>query len=254
MAHNPGARKEPMKYVIAWLLSASLSCAAAAAGLRIYTEDSPPLNYVKDGRLDGASVAIVRAIQARVGDTSSIEVLPWARAYRALENEKNVALFSTTRTEQREDLFKWVGPIGHVNWVFVKKRGSPVHIETVDDARSVGAIGTYNQDAREQWLKSLGFANLQSVTTDSVNCRKLLAGRIDVWLTGDIDMNAICHEQGIDLAELEIAYVAKRQDLYLAFSKATPDATVHQWQEAFDALVRDGSFKAIHRKYGVLAY
>lgn len=160
---------------------------------------------MKDGRLDGPSVAIVKALQARVGDATPIEVVPWARALRALENDRNVALFSTTRT-------------------------------------------------REQWLKGLGFTNLQSVSSDSVNCRKLLAGRIDVWLTGDIDMNAICHEQGIDPAELEIACVAKRQELYQAFSKATPDGTVRRWQDAFESLVREGSFKAIHRQYGVLAY
>jgi len=31
-------------------------------------------------------------------------------------------------------------------------------------------------------------------------------------------------------------------------------AGLHQWQEAFESLVRDGSFRAIHRQFGVLAY
>lgn len=236
------------------LLGLALPAHLLAAELTLYTEDSPPLNYLKDGRLDGASVAVVKAIQARIGDRTPIQVVPWARSYRALEQDPNVALFSTTRTEQREHLFKWVGPIGYVNWVLVKKRGSPVRVDALDDARSVPRIGTYQQDAREQWLKSLGFTNLESVPSDDMNCRKLQAGRIDLWITGDIDMVATCGNQGIDLRELEVAYVAKKQELYVAFSKGTPDATVRRWQDAYDALVREGEFRAIHQRYGILNF
>ena len=46
-----------------------------------------------------------------------IAFLPWARAYNLALNNKNVLLFSTTRTEAREALFKGVGPILKSNFV-----------------------------------------------------------------------------------------------------------------------------------------
>jgi len=227
---------------------------ARAGDLSLYTEDSPPLNYVENGKLDGASVAVVKAIQARIGDTTPIAVVPWARSYKALETEPNIALFSTTRTEQREGLFQWVGPIGYVSWVFVKKKGSPLHIGRIEDARKVRRIGTYLADAREQWLKGLGFTNLDSATSDSLNCKKLVMGRVDAWLTGDIDLPAACKVQGIARDDVEIAYVARKQELYIAFSKSTPPETVQKWQQGYDAIVKDGTFRAIHKQYGILVF
>ncbi len=94
------------------LLSASLACAAE---LRIITEIAPPLNYTEDGtetgKLTGQAAEIVKEVQKRIGDATPIEVMPWARGYSLVQSEPNVMLFSTTRTEAREGLLQWVGPV-----------------------------------------------------------------------------------------------------------------------------------------------
>jgi polar amino acid transport system substrate-binding protein len=47
-----------------------------SAELTILTENLPPLNYLREGKLVGPSVDIVREIQRRVESNEVIEVFP----------------------------------------------------------------------------------------------------------------------------------------------------------------------------------
>ena len=82
-----------------------------SADLKILTENLPPLNYVKEGELVGPSVEIVKEIQRRVGSREKIQVYPWSRAYKIALEDENIVLFSTTHTKERDNKFKWVGPL-----------------------------------------------------------------------------------------------------------------------------------------------
>ena len=140
-----------------------------SADLIILTENLPPLNYVRDGVLVGPSVDIVKEIQRRVGSQKRIQVYPWARAYKmALENE-NVVLFSTTHRKDCNDKFKWVGSLATKRDILVARKASGIKINTLDDAKSVGRIGTLREDTRERLLKSYGFTNLEPVSDEQLN-------------------------------------------------------------------------------------
>jgi polar amino acid transport system substrate-binding protein len=77
-----------------------------SAELTILTENLPPLNYIKDGKLVGPSIEIVKEIQRRVGSRDKIQAYPWARAYKIALEDENVVLFGMTHTKAREDKFK----------------------------------------------------------------------------------------------------------------------------------------------------
>ncbi len=77
------------------------------------------------------------------------------------------------------------------------------------------------------------------------NAQKLLRGRIDLWFTGNLGFLAETEKAGIDKAEFEQVLVLRRNYLYVALSKDTPDETVHKWQAALDAMKKDGTYKAI---------
>ena len=150
-----------------------------AQRLTLLTEELPPLNFTDQGALTGLSVDVVHEIQSRVGNTDPIEVVPWARGYKDIQEMPNTVLFSTTRTEDRERLFQWVGPLARWEYVFYKKRGSSITLDTLDAARDVGSIATYRDDAREQFLKERGFTNLDSSPKPMSCAQKLLEGRVD---------------------------------------------------------------------------
>ncbi|MGB5746824.1 MAG: transporter substrate-binding domain-containing protein, partial [Desulfobacterales bacterium] len=94
-----------------------------AQELTIVSEENPPFNFIKDGILTGSSTEIVREIMRRLNLPAEIQVLTWARGYQLALSRPNVVLFSTARTQEREHLFHWVGPIYKVRFGFYAKRG-----------------------------------------------------------------------------------------------------------------------------------
>ncbi|MEJ2284193.1 MAG: transporter substrate-binding domain-containing protein [Desulfobacterales bacterium] len=210
--------------------------------IKIFTEDSPPANYLKNGRLKGLAVEIVREILRRVKLPDRIQVVPWARGYTLALTEPNVALFSTTRLPQREKLFKWVGPLYSQTWGFYARTDSPITISSLDQARAVGRIGTYYKDAKEQYLLANGFRNLVSTNRNLSNIRHLMDGSIDLWVSSDFNMPYLARQAGINPERLKLIFPFKRVQNYIAFSNQSPDALVDLWQQTLDELKLDGTY------------
>ncbi len=217
--------------------------------LTILTENLPPLNYVENGVLVGPSVEIVREIQKRVGSLEPIQVYPWSRAYKmALEN-KNVVLFGMTYTKIRHDKFKWVGPLATKRDILIAKKGSGIIINTLEDAKKVNQIGTLRDDTRGRLLESFGFTNLEPVSDEQLNAKKLALGRIELWAYKIPGMRTVCELAGVDHTEFQEVYHLREIDLMIAFSKKTSDSIVKKWKIAFDALSSDGTILQIRKNW-----
>lgn len=229
------------------LVSAVVLIAGAllAQPLRIVTEESPPVNFSENGHLRGSSTAVVREILRRLSLPDHIEVLPWARAYELALTHPNVVLYSTTRTPEREAMFHWVGPLCTLHWGFYARKGANVRITSIEDARKVHAIGTYRHDARQQELRSLGFSNLDIASAPEASLKKLMAGRVDLWLYDNLGMPQIARKAGVDPARLEMAFSMGTHSLYIAMSRQIPEAIVSLWQRTLNAMKKDGSFRRL---------
>ncbi|MBM7623908.1 substrate-binding periplasmic protein [Sporohalobacter salinus] len=234
---------------LALILALLFSFGTYAKSLTIITENYPPLNYKEQGKITGPSVEIVREIQKRVGSNSKIKLYPWTRGYNMALNKANVALFSTTRTKKRENKFKWVGPIAEMKSVFFAKKGSNIEINSLQDAKQVNTIGTLMGDATEQTLEKKGFTNYSGVSKNSLNLKKLLAGRIDLWYTRAINAKEFCKKAGVDFDKLEPVYTVKSPELYIAFNKNTPDTIINKWEKAYEELRKEGFIKKVLKKY-----
>ncbi len=219
--------------------------------LTILTEDLPPLNYVENGVLVGPSVEIVKQIQKRVGSDERIQVYPWARAYQRALNEKNVILFGMTYTKARENKFKWVGPLARKRDILVAKKDSGIKISSLEDAKKVKRIGTLRDDTRERLLKSQGFTNLESVSNEQLNAKKLALGRIDLWTYKIPGLRTVCDLAGVDYTEFEEVYHLRKIDLMIAFSKKTSDSLVQKWRDAFNEMITDGTILKIKKKWSL---
>ncbi len=220
-----------------------------SAELTILTENLPPLNYLKDGVLVGPSVEIVKAIQRRVGSHEQIKVYPWARAYKMALEEENVALFGTTYTKVRHDKFKWIGPLATKRDILVAKKGSGIKINSLEDAKKVKRIGTLRDDTRGRLLERLGFTNLDPVSDEQQNAKKLVLGRIDLWTYKKPGLKTVCELAGVDYNEIEEVYHLRKSDLMIAFSKKTPDSIMQKWRNAFNEMLADGTIMQIRKKW-----
>ncbi|MDJ0984583.1 MAG: transporter substrate-binding domain-containing protein [Desulfobacterales bacterium] len=220
-----------------------------SADLTILTENLPPLNYVDNGVLVGPSVEIVREIQRRVGSEEEIQVYPWARAYKMALEDKNVILFGMTYTKVRHDKFKWVGPLATKRDILVAKKDSGIKIKDLEDAKKVKRIGTLRDDTRGRLLQSQGFTNLEPVSDEQFNAKKLALGRIDLWAYKIPGLRTVCDLAGVDHTAFEEVYHLREIDLMIAFSKKTSNSIVQRWKAAFDEMVADGTVKQIQKKW-----
>jgi ABC-type amino acid transport substrate-binding protein len=227
---------------------------AADAGVRIITEELPPFNYAgTDGKVTGQSTEVVEGILSRLNQKAAIELLPWSEGYRATLSGPKVALYSTGRTEEREHLFRWVGPITSYDFTLYTRNGSSIAISSVEAAKTAGLIGVVKDDARHQFLMQQNFTNVVTCDTDAACLRNLLANKTDLWFGSAVNFPATVKKEGIDPATIKEVCHVKSIPMYIAFSNDTPDSVITSWQGALDGMKQDGSFAAIRQKYTLSA-
>jgi len=216
--------------------------------IKLVTENAPPYNYAENGELKGFAVALVKEMAKRVGVDDNIEVAIWGDAYKAAKDGEDYGLFSTTRSPEREKLFKWVGPLFEYRAVLYAKKGSGIKINKLEDAKKVRSIGTYKDDFWEQTLKSKGFTNLVSSEDDFINVSLLSMDEIDLWVSGD--RSGIYHAKRVDLDPnfMEEVFEIDRFKNYIAFSKNVPDDVIAKWQKALDDMKKDGTYERISKE------
>ncbi|MBF0469201.1 MAG: ABC transporter substrate-binding protein [Desulfamplus sp.] len=252
MTNQTAYRKVVMFSMIAIAGIMLFISSANCADLTIYTEDTPNSHFTdKDGQIKGYVHEVVLEMQKKMGDTTPIQMVPWARGYNLAITKPNIALFSTTFTEERRNLFKWVGPVYESVWVMYAKAGSGVKINSLEDAKAVKSIGAYRDDVREQFLKSNGFTNLDSITDNDLNLKKLVGNRITLWISGNDEAPLIAERLGIPMDSIEPVFKMDSSGLFIAFNKDTPDDIVNAWAKAYDEVRADGTMAAIYKKWNM---
>ena len=239
------------KFLSKSLLCAALSCiamgSAIAQPLNVLTEDYPPFNMQGEGgEIVGLSTEIVKELFKRAGVEYTLTLMPWKRAYEDTLNNPNTALFSTTRTPEREGLFKWVGPLVNNNWVFFGNPASNIKINSLEEAKAY-SVGGYNGDAAAEYLMAQGFPKLQLATNDAANAKKLDSGRIDLWATGEYLAPYLAASEKV--ASPKPLFTFKETQMSLAFNKAESDALIQKLNNTLAEMEKDGSVAKIKAKY-----
>lgn len=220
-----------------------------AAELEVLTEEYPPITFTRDGKVTGLGTEIVEEIQRRVGSTSRIGVVPWARAYQAALSQANVALFTTMRTPEREALFRWVGPLTTVKAGLYARRGSGLRLETLGEAKAVHRIVVPREYWTHQILRAAGFSNLDTADTPERMVRMLLAGRASLMAADNQTLPEILAQVGASTKDVELIHTFSTSQSYVVLSLGTPEDTARRWQRALNDMKRDGSFARIYAKW-----
>ena len=231
-----------MKWAVAALLLASVDTLA----MTFTTEDLPPFNFTIDGgvTMTGSASDVVNEMLKRSGLKARIVLHPWQRAYKmALDNE-DVCVYSTVRTEARENLFKWVGPVATDNWVVFAKAGSNVSITELDDLKRL-KVGAYQGDAKAAFLRSRGIAADEAIR-EELNAKKLDAGRLDVWVAGSMTGPWMAKTFGVKIKPI---FAIQQVQMYLACNLAVPDGEIVRMNDAVKSIKADGSFDRFVQSY-----
>ncbi|HEY0847691.1 MAG TPA: transporter substrate-binding domain-containing protein [Noviherbaspirillum sp.] len=231
-----------------WSVRLSLSIVAAIApvlsiALDITTEHNPPFNYQNGQHVSGISTEILLEMGRRAGVPLHVQMLPWARAYQSALSLPGTCVYSTVRLPEREDLFKWVGPLSTNKWALFAKSDFDKRIRSIEEAKNY-RIGGVTMDAKAAYLKSLGFKRIDLVGDDSLNRAKLLAGRIDLWIAG-LYRTTTAENRG----QIKPVFIVREVEYYLACHPETPEKTIAALQQALATLQKEGFVKAVTDRY-----
>lgn len=227
--------------------------AMSVKDLTYITEQYPPYNFKDQGELKGIAVDVLEAMfdEMNVGlGKGDIKLLPWAKGYDLAQNDPGTVLFSTTRSEARENMFKWVGPIAPTKISLVARKDSNVSISSIDDVKQY-TVGVIRDDIGQQLLEEAGVStsSLDIVSRADSNIKKLSRGRVDAWAYEETVAMWLIKSEGLDPADFEPVHTLSESQLFFAFHMATPDALIEEFQQALDAVKDSGQYQQVMDTY-----
>lgn len=231
--------------------------AQTADDILFMTEEFPPVNFIQDGEIKGISVDLMVLMLQKLGSQVSrddFKLYPWARGFEIIQRKPNTCLFAMGRTPERENDFKWVGPIIWTRMVLMARKDRKLFIQSSDDINKY-RIGVVIKDSAENILLKKGVRQetlYRMSGTDATNAiiRLLNLNGIDAWAYEEIAAKWILKKNGLNPEAYESAFVLKEgEQAYFAFHKDTSDSLIQNFQSVLDKLKAEGKYQDILAKY-----
>lgn len=222
-----------------------------AADLIYITEDYRPYSYEENDKLKGIAVDLLKLMWREMGyPNQPVRLYPWARGYNTILTTPNSVLFAMSRTQARENQFKWVCSINMNRHVLISRKDRNIKINTLDDAKRY-TIGMVRDDASGQLLVNAGFDpnRLHKVSRLIQNIKMLNVNRIDMFAYGEKTARDVIKNNGLRIEEYETVFVISEEKACYAFHIDTPDQLIHQFQKALDAITITPAYQILLDQY-----
>lgn len=213
--------------------------------LNLYTEEYAPWSYSNASGVSGINTELLRLALARTGYQGDFSVVPWGRAQRFTQTEPTSCFFSAVRSEEREVMYQWVGPLSQESVQFFSLEPKQAAFDNMTAVHGL-RIGGQAEDAYTDYVESLGL-RVERLTEIAVNLSMLQAGRIDLWLAGSVGGPFIAAQEGISV--FPVATSERVFELWLACNLAMPANVIQALNTALYSLKQDGSLDAILATY-----
>lgn len=209
------------------------------------TEDFVPFNYLENNEIQGYATEVVREAFKRADLKTQLTLWPWARAYSAALNKKKHYVFSTSRSEDREKLFKWVGPIAKDSVYLAALSTSK--LSAANDYRSFKkhSVGGQFDDYPIQVLQKEGF-KISIYRNEDERMETFKKGRIDLDIVTDGSQRTYEKRWNIKYKRLSFMYAT---DYWMAFHISTPDVVIDALNRSLQEMKKDGSTQKFADKY-----
>ncbi|MET1257307.1 substrate-binding periplasmic protein [Aliikangiella maris] len=212
--------------------------AAELNSLNFLTESYPPYNFEENGQLKGVGVDLLISASNKANSpisANAIKLQPWARAYREALKQPGTVLFSTTKTAEREPLFKWVGPISSTRIVALAKKSSGITIQRDTDLKQHDILAI-RDDVGEQLLISAGVpkGKIKLGTNAESIIKRLQSDRVKIWVYEENVARWFLKQSGLNSADYEVVHVLTESEVYYAFNQSVDDSLVKKLQDAIE--------------------
>lgn len=179
-----------------------LACGVVQAdtiAIQLITEHYPPYQIVSpSGEITGVRAAFVkRAIKHSALSISEV-VMPWARAYYTVLNNRNTCVYSMMRLPFRENKFIWIAEIGETtgNLYASKALQNEIKVNSLVDAKKY-VIAVQRNDLVVEVLKQNGFEmqqHMMEVTDWKQSIQLVIHGRADLVVSNKEIMDYYLNE------------------------------------------------------------
>jgi len=209
----------------------------------ILAEEFWPYSFTVNDSAEPQGVFIDFAIEMleEAGLDFDLHLLPWPRVMRRATTSANQLVITLIRSQEREDLFHWVGEAAEVTHALYGLNSLDPVPETLQEA-SLLNIATVVDDVASVYLEHNGFNNLIR-TSDHLRGLELLSrGRVDLYPGNTllIDYQCIQIPRGCENLRLVFPLTELEQELYFALSLQTDEEVVQRIRESFSSLLESG--------------
>ncbi len=215
--------------------------AVGFAALTFHTEDYYPYNYQDNGTIQGLSVDILYEILSLLQVPvfpDTLHIGAWDNQYQETLNKTGSVLFSTARTEEREELFLWAGPVFTCSNVIFSRVTQEGEIQPDDILRM--RIGAVTNDIGGIDLKEAGVQDIVYKTSGSELIKALERGEIDGWAYAEYPGYEMIARYASDPESIKPVLTLNSNDYYYAFNRETPENLVRVFQQALDSIKKPG--------------
>ena len=234
---------------------ASVAYSSDESKLHLYTEAFPPYSFIKNDIVVGMNTAIVKQTCVLAEIECDIKLLPWNRALAMTDKNNHSGIYSISRTQQRENSYKWVGPlVASKNYLFRLKSRPDITVHDISSATKY-SIAAPRNDIYEKLLQERGFKNLLQVSNKFEGVKLFLAGKIDLLIASELTLPYQLEEHGVNLTMLEqliLFPVPELKGNYLALNPDIAPEQVNKLQQALNSLYSSGKVEQFiqqHKQY-----
>lgn len=229
----------------------------SAAPLTFLSEQNPPVNYEDHrNKAAGFSVELLHLVWQQMALTPQpIKFLPWARAFYITQTKPGSVLFATSRTADRENMFKWVCPIS-TSAVALFRRSSD-HFEIGSNpANNSLSIGVVRSDIAEDVVSTKAHNNHRLVKARNIEqlVRLLQSKKVDMVAAYEPVIYTTMQRMGLSPADYPRELVLQKMTDCFAFNRSTSDKIISDYQNALLAIQDSQQYRELLSRYHMLDF
>jgi polar amino acid transport system substrate-binding protein len=223
-----------------------LGTAQAGPPLAWVAGDLPPFAWSTPDGPRGFGHELVMEMAQRLGQTATVQYLPWARAVRMAEQGGHYGVFPLARTPDREARFQWLAPLMTVRYgIYTLATESRLELDQLRKMR----VGVLRGSPIAANLKAERFTTIIESKDYRDLLRQLRERALDAVYAGTPMLEAAMDEYGQPRMLFVLQTTIGEATLYLAASLQLDAAQAQRWVGAFRQLEDDGTVARLRRRY-----
>lgn len=186
----------PLVLIGAGLFGLASTALAAPSPITLTTHDLPPYSYQNaEGLHGGLAVEVVQCVLQRLDIPYTIQVWPWARAQKLVEQGHADGFFAASRSPERDAYAVQTAIIAEQQWrwyLLADNQADP----TTEDFRQQARVSSFIGANMLDWLTDNGYRVTSQPRETKGLLKMLQAKRIDAILANNLVMDTLLQQQG----------------------------------------------------------